>query len=77
MNVGIDQTWHQRGVAEVQNLRIGGMLDSRADLNDARALHQDFPGAEYLAGVDFQKTGSVQDDRRSWRSGLREKRCGE
>ena len=62
MHVGVDQAGQQRGVAEIDDLRAGGMRDGRADGGDAIALDQDFAGRRDVAGFDVEQARGMQDD---------------
>jgi hypothetical protein len=63
MDVGIDQAGHQRAIAEVNNLRIGGMLDRCAGFHDALALNENIRGRDEAGVFDIEHVGGVENDR--------------
>ncbi len=63
MDVRVDQAGEQRGVAEIDDLRAGGMVDGGADGGDAVALDQDLAGRDDCSGFDIEQTRGVQDAR--------------
>ena len=73
MHVRVDQSGHQRYVAEVDDLRALRMVNRRTDRLDPLAFNQNFAGAENVAGIDLEQPSGVEDDGR----GCRLLRCGE
>ena len=66
MHVRVDEAGHERGVAEVDDLRAGGMRDVRSGLGDAVARNQDFARREDFAGGDIEDARGVQYGLRGW-----------
>ena len=71
VDVRVDQSGQQCGVAEIDDLRARRMLDGRADLDDVVTLDAYLAGRHNPACVHFDQPGRVQDNR-AWR--LREQR---
>src|SRR5665213_255013 len=61
VDVGVDETGHEGGVAEVDDLRAGWVRDVRADFADAVAFDEDFSGSNNLAGGDVEGARGVED----------------
>jgi hypothetical protein len=64
MNVGIDQSWEQCSVAQVDDSGAQRMIHSGAYRANAVALDKDFAGLNKSAGVNLEKAGGVEHDRR-------------
>ncbi len=69
VHVGVDQTRHQRRVAQVDHRRPGRMRHRRAGGLDAVAFHQHLAGAHDPARHDLEEPRRVQHDRRGVSSG--------
>jgi len=63
MDVSVDQSGEQRGVAEIDRLCAGRMRDGLADFDDPVALDEDFAGRHEFSGFDVEKASGVEDDR--------------
>jgi hypothetical protein len=64
MNMGIDQSWEQCGVAEVDDSGAQRMIHRYSRRANAVTLDKDLAGLEKCAGVNLEKAGSVEHDRR-------------
>ena len=64
MHVRVDEAGEQRGVAEVDDLGAGRMVDRGADGADAVTFDEDFAGPEQRAGIDLEQARGVEDDGR-------------
>ena len=62
VDVGVDQAREKSSVAKVDNLRAGGLVDFRADLNDDTVIDPDFAGLDEMARFDVEQPGCVEDD---------------
>ena len=60
--MGIDQAWHQRRVAQIDQFSASRMRDVRARLADAIALNQQFSWRDDLAGGHVEYARGVQHD---------------
>jgi hypothetical protein len=63
VDVGVDQARHQRGVAEVDRLRFGGVGHGGADGNNLIPLHQDLPRRNNATGFDIEQARGMEKDR--------------
>ena len=61
VDVGVDETGHQGGGAEVDDGGVCGMGDVLADFGDAVAGDEDFAGRDELAGGDVEQVRGVED----------------
>jgi hypothetical protein len=64
VDVHIDESRKQRGVAQVDDFCALRMFDRGADGLDSLANHEDLSGLKHLAGVYLEQTGSVKNDGR-------------
>ena len=62
MHMRIDQARQQRGVAEIDDLRAGGMCHRGTDGADAVALNQNLAGCGDVAGLDVEQARGVEND---------------
>jgi hypothetical protein len=60
VHMRVDEAGHERGVAEVDNLRSGRMRDVCAGFDDAVPGDQDLAGSEDFAGGDIEDARGVQ-----------------
>ena len=63
MNVGIDQSWEQCSVAQVDDSGARRMIHGCACHANAVALDKDFAGLKESAGVNLEKAGGVEHNR--------------
>jgi hypothetical protein len=78
MNVGIDQSWEQCRVAQVDHSGARRMIHGCANHANSVALDKNFAGLKESARVNLEKAGGVEHDRRccggcrgcSWLLGL-------
>ena len=61
VDVGVDETGHQGGGAEVDDLGACGVGDVLADLGDAVAGDEDFAGRDDFAGGDVEDASRLQN----------------
>ena len=62
MDVGINQTRKQRAIAEIDHLCASRTFDGRAHLDDAFALHQDFPWLDDAPRLNIQQACRMEHD---------------
>src|ERR1035441_1617693 len=67
MNMGIDQSWEQCGIAQVDDSDARRMIHGSANHSNAVALDKDFDGLNKSAGVNLEKAGGVEHNRRCCR----------
>jgi hypothetical protein len=62
MDVSVNEAREERGVAEVDDAGVGGVVNGSADGADFVPLDEDLAGLEEGAGVDLKQVRSVEDD---------------
>jgi hypothetical protein len=62
MHVRVDEAREERGVAEVDDARVSGVVNGGSDGADFVALDENFAGLEESAGVDLEKARGVEHD---------------
>jgi hypothetical protein len=62
VNVGVDQSGHQRCVAEVDDLGSGGTSDGCSNCDDSVAFDKDFARADDFAVSDVEHSRCVEHD---------------
>ena len=63
MHVRIDQTGHQRAIAEIDRRRVTRMIDMTAHSDDAFAVDQHFAWSQDFSAVDIEQSRSVENGR--------------
>ena len=64
MDVGVDQTGEQRGVAQVDDFGALGMINRGADGANAIPIDQHFTGLKQGTGIHLEQARGVEDDGR-------------
>jgi len=63
VNVGIDESGHERDVAEVDGFGASGMRDGGSGFDDLVALDEDFAGRDHASVRDIEQARGVKNDR--------------
>src|SRR5450755_662818 len=62
VNVGIDQSWHQRYITQVDDFRLCRMGDFRSHLGNSFSLNQHFTGTDDASVLHVKQSCRVQHD---------------
>jgi hypothetical protein len=63
MNVRVDKSGHQRGVAEIDGFGAGGVVNGSAGGYDLFALDEDFPRGEDAPSFYIKQSRGMKNDR--------------